>query len=285
MLVVMPRKSAQITTPIKAACAGLALAVVAPAVAPAQVMVSDLDEVVRVSLLPGWRVEPSRHIAAISIDLAPGWKTYWRSPGEGGLPTEFDWTASENLESARVSWPRPEVFRDYGMRSIGYVDQVVLPVTLTPQAHGDISLSLHMRFGVCKEICIPADVVIDHILSDETASPDPRIEQSLEQRPLRGPASGLTDIECELAPMDGAYQLSVRFTAPDLPGRSEALVIEAGSPEIWTSEPDVSRSGDTIRATATMHMGTETNHADPSRFRFTMISTTSSVEQIGCNPG
>jgi DsbC/DsbD-like thiol-disulfide interchange protein len=87
-----------------------------------------VDEVVQVSLIEGWRMENGRHMAGIRIALAPGWKTYWRAPGEGGVPTVLRLRSAEGIEGMAIHWPRPEVFFTNGMRSIGYRDDVVLPV-------------------------------------------------------------------------------------------------------------------------------------------------------------
>jgi DsbC/DsbD-like thiol-disulfide interchange protein len=83
---------------------------------------------VQVSLIEGWRMENGRHMAGIRIALAPGWKTYWRAPGEGGVPTVLSLSSAEGIAGMAIHWPRPEVFFTNGMRSIGYHDDVVLPV-------------------------------------------------------------------------------------------------------------------------------------------------------------
>ena len=86
------------------------------------------DRVVQAEVLPGWRTENGDHMAALRITLNPGWKTYWRAPGDAGIPPLLDWSGSGNLESAEVTWPTPEVFSQNGMRSIGYTEELVLPV-------------------------------------------------------------------------------------------------------------------------------------------------------------
>jgi len=63
--------------------------------------------------------------------LAPGWKTYWRAPGDGGIPPRFDWQGSENLGGAEFHWPVPQVFHENGLRSMGYYDSVVIPVEVS----------------------------------------------------------------------------------------------------------------------------------------------------------
>ncbi len=72
--------------------------------------------------------------AGIEIKLDPGWHTYWRDPGDTGVPPTFDFSGSANLKSATVEWPAPESFSDgAGGTSIGYVDHVILPLRVTPQ--------------------------------------------------------------------------------------------------------------------------------------------------------
>ena len=72
--------------------------------------------------------------AGIEIKLDPGWKTYWRDPGNSGVPPTFDFSGSGNVKSVTVLWPAPERFSDgAGGNSIGYVDHVILPLQIAPQ--------------------------------------------------------------------------------------------------------------------------------------------------------
>ena len=68
-------------------------------VLPAQAQVP--DSVAEIGIVPGWRDSDGRHVAGLSIRLAPGWKTYWRSPGEGGIPPVFNWSGSSNISGVR----------------------------------------------------------------------------------------------------------------------------------------------------------------------------------------
>jgi DsbC/DsbD-like thiol-disulfide interchange protein len=102
-----------------------------------------------------------RTVAGIDILLEPGWKTYWRSPGDGLAPT-IDWQGSANLKSANVLWPAPTRFDEPGgLVSIGYKDGVLLPVLITPAEAGlPVDLAVHLHIGVCKEICIPVEMTL-----------------------------------------------------------------------------------------------------------------------------
>jgi len=97
--------------------------------------------------------------AGVEIEMAPGWKTYWRNPGDaGGVPPYFDWSASENLAAATVSYPAPKRLHDAAGDAIGYKSRVLFPVAISPSDPArPITLALAFEYGVCREICIPAE--------------------------------------------------------------------------------------------------------------------------------
>lgn len=106
---------------------------------------------------PDERDGGARLVAGIEITLEPGWKTYWRSPGEG-MPPSFAWDESSNLKSAEVLWPAPVRFELAGLSSIGYKDRVLLPVLITPEdAAKPVNLSVSVAYGICKDICMPVE--------------------------------------------------------------------------------------------------------------------------------
>jgi DsbC/DsbD-like thiol-disulfide interchange protein len=102
---------------------------------------------------------PARLVAGVEITMADGWKTYWRNPGDaGGVPPYFDWAGSENLASAKVLYPQPARLKDASGDSVGYKKAVMFPVEVTPKdAAKPVKLNLAMEYGVCREICVPAE--------------------------------------------------------------------------------------------------------------------------------
>src|SRR6056297_2127380 len=78
------------------------------------------DDMVNVSVLPGWQMSDGRHMAALRFSREDGWKTYWRAPGDAGIPPRFDWSGSGNLARVALHWPAPKVFDSYGLRTVGY---------------------------------------------------------------------------------------------------------------------------------------------------------------------
>ncbi len=92
----------------------------------------------------------------LRITLPEGWKTYWRSPGDAGLPARIDWSGSTNLADAEIRWPIPERFSLFGLETFGYEREVVLPIVARSVKPGDaLKLDGNVDYLVCKEICVP----------------------------------------------------------------------------------------------------------------------------------
>jgi DsbC/DsbD-like thiol-disulfide interchange protein len=95
--------------------------------------------------------------AGVNIDLGDGWKTYWRMPGESGVPPDFDWSGSSNVAHVDVGWPAPHRMHDAGGESIGYKGEVLFPLTVRLKTPGQPArLDLKLFYAVCKDICVPA---------------------------------------------------------------------------------------------------------------------------------
>ncbi len=95
----------------------------------------------------------------IVIEMADGWKTYWRHPGDsGGVPPEFDWAQSSNLQAATVLFPAPHRLKDPAGDAVGYKSRVIFPARIVAaQPDQPVQLALKLEFGICKEICVPVE--------------------------------------------------------------------------------------------------------------------------------
>jgi len=109
-----------------------------------------------IALIDSGQTQNGARMAGLSIELQPEFKTYWRTPGDSGLPPVFDWTKSKNVRQIDVLWPVPHRFDDQAGSSIGYDGQVVLPIAVRiADPSQEAVLTLTLNFGVCKTICIP----------------------------------------------------------------------------------------------------------------------------------
>ena len=96
--------------------------------------------------------------AGIEIKLQRGWKTYWRYPGDSGVPPRFDFLGSENLARAKVLYPAPHLYTDETGNSLGYKDGVTFPVQVTPRDPAKpVKLKLKLDYAVCEKLCVPAE--------------------------------------------------------------------------------------------------------------------------------
>src|SRR5262245_54803089 len=113
--------------------------------------------------------EASRsYLAGFEVSLAEGWKTYWRTPGDAGVPPLFDWTGSSNAATIKVLYPAPHRMQEPGAQTIGYSSTVIFPIEVTPGDRGKpVELKLTVEFGICREICIPAEAKLSLIVSPQ----------------------------------------------------------------------------------------------------------------------
>ena len=138
--------------------------------------------------------------AGIEIKLDPGWHTYWRDPGDTGVPPAFDFAGSDNVKSAKVLWPAPEPFPDgAGGTSIGYVDNVILPVLVTPEDTAKHSLlRLKLSYAVCGNLCVPVEANLQLAL-DGSGAEDAAIEKANARVPRQEPLGSKSSAENGLA--------------------------------------------------------------------------------------
>lgn len=205
-------------------------------------------DILRAELRPGWREPDGRHIAALHLELAPHWKTYWRAPGDSGIPPEFDWSGSRNLRALRVHWPSPEVFDFQGMQSIGYRHEVVLPVEIIPEDPSiPVELNAAVALGLCNEVCMPAALTLDLPLPPQGA-PDPVISAALAAQPVPAAQAGLTALHCTVDRIEDGLRVTARMDMPRL-AAVETVVMEPDAP-IWVSDATVTRDGGLLVAVA-----------------------------------
>ena len=122
--------------------------------------------------------------AGVEIKLDPGWKTYWRDPGDSGVPPKLDFAGSDNVKSVTVLWPAPERFPDgAGGNSIGYLDHVILPLRITPQdAKKQSSLKLKLGYDICSNMCVPVESDLKLAINGDGAE-----EMAIEKAEIRVP--------------------------------------------------------------------------------------------------
>ena len=241
------------------------------------------DDVADFEILQGWRTESGTYMTALRIQLEPGWKTYWRAPGQAGIPPRFDWEGSKNLSAVQFHWPAPKIYVQNGLRTIGYKGELVLPIELTPKQRGqDIALRAQIELGVCQDICIPVNVRVSADLAGAGAS-NPRIRAAIAARPATAREAGLRKIACAVEPISDGLRLTASIDLPSQ-GRDEIAVFELPDQTIWVAEAETSRQGRTL--TAMTEMVPPTNGPfmlNRSEVRITVLGAGGAVDINGCS--
>jgi len=236
-----------------------------------------------VDILPGWRTDAGTHMAALRVTLDEGWKTYWRAPGEAGLPPLFDWTRSENIAGVTVHWPVPEIFLSSGIETLGFHDELVLPLEIEPvDPDAEIDLAGDLQMGICDNICMPFQTEVSASLTGVETSADPRIELALQRRPDTAAEAGLVSARCDVVAISDGLRVTAHL---DLPARGEVelAVVEAADRSIWVSAATTERADGVLTAVADLVPPTAAPfELDLETLRFTILANGQAVDIHGC---
>ncbi|MEM6482378.1 MAG: protein-disulfide reductase DsbD domain-containing protein [Pseudomonadota bacterium] len=245
-----------------------------------------IEDAIDARLLTGWRATDGSHIAALQIDLAPGWNTYWRAPGDAGIPPFFDWYASENLQAVDVEWPSPTALKQGRHTTIGYEGQVILPLRIRPDTPGrPIQLAGEIELGICRDICVPVRLDVSQALSPASTRPDPAIVAALANRPYTASEAGVGNVACRLSPVSGGLKLTAEITMKPLAG-SELVVVESSNPYLWIAPATTRRVNDTLFAeTVVQHVDGIGFALQRSNLRLTVLGQGIAVDVQGCRAG
>jgi DsbC/DsbD-like thiol-disulfide interchange protein len=114
--------------------------------------------------------------AGIEIRLGRGWHTYWRYPGDAGVPPRFDFGGSQNVKAVEVLWPAPRRLPEAGLDTIGYDHDVILPLRVTPQDEAKpVTLQIKLDYAICEKLCVPAQTLAELALADGGSTQDVRL--------------------------------------------------------------------------------------------------------------
>lgn len=178
-------------------------------------------------------------LAGVQLRMSPGWKTYWKNPGDSGVPPAFDWSESKNLKAAEVLYPAPHRFADAGGTAIGYEGEVVFPVRLTPERDGEpIELRLNFSYGLCKDLCIPNEVALELKVEEGTGKAETLLLETFLAQVPKPPAPNLLPrvVDARFKSGGGTPELIVDAAFPPDAAASD-LFVYAGDSFISVPSP------------------------------------------------
>ncbi len=242
-------------------------------------------ERVETALLAGWAAQDGARVAGLSIRLAPGWKTYWRTPGDAGIPPQFDWSASDNVAGVAVEWPAPERFETYGMTTLGYKGAVTLPLVVTPaDPAAPVTLRLGFDFGVCAEICVPERADLTLSIAPGAAAQDAgAIEDGRTRAPLSAVAGGVLSAACGVSGAGAQRRFEGRLLLDHAPD-PETMVVVEGPEGVWFAPAETTISGAALGVSAEAQVYAGPGWIGRDTLRMTLIAPGGAVDVRGCAP-
>lgn len=216
-------------------------------------------------------VAADARLAGFEIRLALGAITYWRNPGEAGVPPTFDFTGSDNIASVEPVFPAPErIAESDGSEAFGYEHGVVFPLRINRRdAAKPATLEVNAHYAVCEKICLPAQAQLSLTLPSQTTPYAGVVDAALAAAPRAVPSKDFGDLTPEGA--DGW-----RLCAPHQEGKPRDLFVEA--PERWWVSAKSAR-GDPGRDCFTLSLIEKPSDADfPVALRLTMTGGKRPVE-------
>jgi DsbC/DsbD-like thiol-disulfide interchange protein len=170
-------------------------------------------------------------LGGIAFQLQPGWKTYWRTPGDSGVPPRFDFSKSENIEAVTVLWPAPLQFDDgAGGVSLGYHDQFVLPLRIVAKnADKPVTLRADINYAVCEKLCIPVEANAELPFTSVASTEDSVLFAALDTVPKPAKVGDPTPLTIRDVKRDGKSTVLVDVVSPD--ARDLSLFVEGPTPD------------------------------------------------------
>ena len=169
-------------------------------------------------------------LGGVAFTMSPGWKTYWRTPGDSGVPPRFDFAKSDNVESVTILWPAPIKFADgAGGQSLGYQKQVLLPLRIVAKnADKPVTLRAEISYAVCEKLCVPVEASVELPIVSVASTHDSALSAALDTVPVPAAVGDASPLTIRSVRRDGSSVL-VDVAVPD--ARPVDLFVEGPTPD------------------------------------------------------
>jgi DsbC/DsbD-like thiol-disulfide interchange protein len=188
------------------------------------------DSHAQIRLLAGSRNGPVL-LGGISFKLDKGWKTYWRTPGDSGVPPRFDFSKSENVEAVTVLWPAPQAFPDgAGGTALGYHNDVVIPLRIAVHDQNKpVTLNANIQYAVCEKLCVPAQADLSLAFTSVASTEDSTLSAALDRVPKPANVGDPNPLTIRDVKRVGPKAVQVDVVVPDK--TEPKLFVEGPSPD------------------------------------------------------
>lgn len=182
-------------------------------------------------------------LVGLELDMPDSFKTYWRVPGESGIPTSFDTTGSRGLGPATIAWPYPTAELTQNLLDYVYHGPTVLPVTIAASGAAPL-LKAAVVMGVCSEVCVPVRAKFELPLSFGAAdvAQSIRLREAVALAPIAwsGPASPFSGVAYD------ATARALELAITDSTVEPASIIASTADPSVIFDAPQKSRDGQAI---------------------------------------
>ena len=182
-------------------------------------------------------------LGGVAIQLQPGWHTYWRTPGDSGVPPRFDFSKSDNVEAVTVLWPAPHKFDDgAGGTSLGYIKQIVLPLRIVAKnADKPVTLRADINYAVCEKLCIPVEAKAELAFASVASTEDGTLSEALNAVPKPANVGDPNPLTIRDVKREGKTNVLVDVTASET--KDVSLFVEGPTPDWALPVPKLLEDG------------------------------------------
>ena len=268
-----------------AGVAALVFGILISASAGAQSVVATGQSFITPRLLPGLQLPEGGRMAGLRLSMEPGWKTYWRSPGETGVPPRFDWSQSSNVKDLILHWPRPGLFESFGMRTAGYTDVVLFPLEVHPvDPARPVELNLSAELGVCKDICVLELVETSlQIEPGEREIGARQIKSAMQRVPTAAEPGSASLQGCQFAGDGRQHSMTAMLSLEDALSNPVVLVEHTGG--AWIRKTEQRSVSDGLELEVSFMLPEGQTWIDRSAFRMTLLADEAAFDIQGCAAG
>ncbi|WP_454848458.1 protein-disulfide reductase DsbD domain-containing protein [Rhizobium binxianense] len=192
---------------------------------------------------PGGRIR-----AALQIEPKPGWITYWREPGNSGIPPQITIAPQSGATLQAIAYPVPKHFSDGKVDDIAYDGPVALPLSMMAKVDGAISIDATAFIGICKEICIPfqAQLSLQLAKAAQSRPEEEGILQAAAAALPEPPSADFSVTEYRLSP--DRKQLSLELALPAAGAGTPEVIVTGPTGHVFVRQVSANRDGRSFAA-------------------------------------
>ena len=240
------------------------------------------DGLKKIEILGGWEKSDGSIVYGLKISLNEGWKTYWHTPGPFGFKPQFDFEGSLNIISLNVLWPSPKIFGSSSFETIGYENEVILPIAIKAEVDSDpINLKIKGSIGICYDVCMPIEFEAQSGLKIISKEINTDLLAALANLPLSPSDLGKKNARCSITFSPTGFKIGADIPYLEKASSSIFFSIMDYRSELSIEQPKLYNPGKTLYAVGEWRDKTNLK-INGDLITITQLDEGQVIEQKGC---